>query len=58
MAPHLTLVEQSKTLQAFAKKETPMAVFDMLEKARHRQGVAMANLTVVRRFLTSNTHKP
>ena len=31
MAPHLTLVEQSRALQASAKGETPMAVFDMLE---------------------------
>ena len=49
MAPHLTLVEQSRALQAFEKGETPMAVFDMLEKARQRKGFAMVNLTVVRR---------
>ena len=34
MAPHLTLVEQSRALQASAKGQTPMAVFDTLEKAR------------------------
>ena len=50
MAPHLTLVEQSRALQAFAKKETPMAVLGMLEKARRRQGVAMVAFPVVRRF--------
>ena len=58
MAPHLTLVEQSRALQASAKGQTPMAVFDTLEKARQREGVAMVNLTVVRRFLKGSTHKP
>jgi len=58
MAPHLTLVEQSRALQASAKGQTPMAVFDTLEKARQRKGVAMVNLTVVRRFLKGSTHKP
>ena len=58
MAPHLTLVEQSRALQASAKGQTPMAVFDTLEKARQRKGVAIVNLTVVRRFLKGSTHKP
>ena len=42
MAPHLTLVEQSRALQASAKGETPMAVFDTLEKARQRKVCGMA----------------
>ena len=57
MAPHLTLVEQSRAVQASAKNETPNAVFDMLQNARRRQGVAMVNITVVRRFLKGTTHK-
>ena len=57
MAPHLTLVEQSRAVQASAKNETLKAVFDMLQNARRRQGVAMVNITVVRRFLKGGTHK-
>ena len=57
MAPHHTLVEQTRALQASAKDETPKAVFDMLQNASQRQGVAMVNITVVHRFLKGITHK-
>ena len=50
MAPRLTLVEQSKALQASAKDETPKAVFDMLQKAPSHSYVLLCPHAILKIF--------
>ena len=57
MAPHLSLAEQDLALTGLATGKTASQIFDMVAKKRAARGVAMVNITVIRRFLRGRTHR-
>ena len=57
MAPHLSPAEQDLALSGLAAGKTASQIYAMAAKKRVARGVAMVNITVIRRFLRSRTHR-
>ena len=57
MAPHLAPAERDKVLAAHASGKTTPQIHALIQKLRDKQGVAMVNITVPRRYLRGVTHK-
>ena len=57
MAPHLSLAEQDLALSGFTAGKTTSQIFAMVAKKRVARGVAMVNITVIRRYLRGRTHR-
>ena len=57
MAPHLSLAEQDLALSGLTAGKTASQIFAMVTKKRVARGVAMVNITVIRRFLRGRTHR-
>ena len=57
MAPRWSPAEQDLALSGLAAGKTASQIFAMVAKKRVARGVAMVNITVIRRFLRGRTHR-
>ena len=57
MAPRWSPAEQDLALSGLAAGKTASQIFAMVAKKRIARGVAMVNITVIRRLLRGRTHR-
>ena len=57
MAPHLTHTEQDHVRELFAAGKSSTDIYNSISKGRTKQGVAMVNITAIRRYIRGHSHK-
>ena len=57
MAPHLTLAEQDSVRELFAKGKSSSDINSSISKSRAKRGIAIVNITAVRRYMSGRSHK-
>ena len=57
MAPHLSAEEQDLVFSACTSGKSAVEIWSILAKRRRARGVAMMNVTAIRRFVRGKTHR-
>ena len=57
MVPHLTHAEQDRVRELFAVGKSSADIYNSISNCRTKQGVAMVNITAIRRYMRGRSHK-